>query len=89
MKTSEFSSAIIILYVGNKIYKTALEHIEQCMGRIPVTVDINDLPKICNELNRIKEVISITNDSIAEFGNLLDADIDISDENFKKLEGEW
>ena len=89
MKTNEFSSAITILYVGNKIYKTALDHIEQCMGRIPSTVDINDLPKICHELNRIKEIVSLTNDSIADFSNLLNTDIDISAENLKKLEGEW
>ena len=78
-KTNNLESKIIILQTATEIYKNGIEHIEQAINRIPNPMGINDLDKICTEINRIREIISLTSDTldnIADYANNISEPMD-------------
>lgn len=64
MKTNNLESKVILLQTANEVYRNGIEHIFQAVERIPNPMGINDLNKICNEINRIREIVLLTHDTL-------------------------
>ena len=69
MKTNNLESKVIILQTAIEIYKSGIVHIDQAINRIPNPMGRDDLDKICTEINRIKEIISLTSDTLEGIAN--------------------
>ena len=81
MKTNSLESKVILLQTANEVYRNGIEHILQAIERIPNPMGINDLEKICNEINRIREVILLTQDTLNSITNYA---VDINEPMNKK-----
>lgn len=78
-KTNNLESKIIILQTAIEVYKNGIEHIDQAINRIPNPMGRDDLDKICAEINRIREIISLTSDTldnIADYANNISEPMD-------------
>ena len=64
MKTNNLESKVIILQTAIEVYKNGIVHIDQAINRIPNPMGRDDLDKICTEINRIKEIISLISDTL-------------------------
>lgn len=64
MKTNNLESKVIILQTAIEVYKNGIVHIDQAINRIPNPMGRDDLDKICTEINRIKEIISLVGDTL-------------------------
>ena len=64
MKTNSLESKVIILQTAIEVYKNGIVHIDQAINRIPNPMGRDDLDKICTEINRIKEIISLVGDTL-------------------------
>lgn len=64
MKTNNLESKVIILQTAIEVYKNGIVHIDQAINRIPNPMGRDDLDKICTEINRIREIISLTSDTL-------------------------
>lgn len=64
IKINNLEQKVIILQAALEIYKNGVVHIDQAIKRIPNPMSINDLNKICTEINRIKETISLIIDTL-------------------------
>ena len=69
MKTNNLESKVIILQTAIEVYKNGIVHIDQAINRIPNPMGRDDLDKICTEINRIKEIISLTGDTLESIAN--------------------
>lgn len=48
----------------NKVYHKAIEAIGQALNCIPNSIGINDLNKVCNEINKIGAIVNLTTSTI-------------------------
>ena len=64
MKINSLESKVIILQTAIEVYKNGIVHIDQAISRIPNPMGRDDLDKICTEINRIKEIISLISDTL-------------------------
>ncbi len=69
MKTNNLESKAIILQTAIEVYRNGIVHIDQAIHRIPNPIGRNDLDTICTEINRIKEIISLTGDTLDSIAN--------------------
>ena len=69
MKTNSLESKVIILQTAIEVYKNGIVHIDQAINRIPNPMGRDDLDKICTEINRIKEIISLISDTLEGIAN--------------------
>lgn len=81
MKTNSLESKTILLQTAFEVCRNGIEHIDQAIERIPNPMGINDLDKICTEINRIREVILLTQDTLNGITNYA---IDINEPIDKK-----
>ena len=66
---NSLQSKVILLQTAVEVYKNGIEHIHQAITRIPNQIGINDLDKICNEINKIREIILLTQDTLNSITN--------------------
>ena len=69
MKINNLESKVIILQTAIEVYKNGIVHIDKAINRIPNPIGRNDLDAICTEINRIKEIISLTGDTLDGIAN--------------------
>ena len=75
-KINNLETKVIILQTAVEIYRNGMAHIYQAVERVPNPMGINDLDKICTELNRIREIISLTDDTLDGLIDYKNASVD-------------